>query len=313
MPLAFVFPGQGSQAVGMGQTLADAFPIARQTFEEVDDALKQNLFQMMVDGPETELTMTENAQPALMALSLAVVRVLEREGGIDVGTAATCVAGHSLGEYSALTAARSFQLADTARLLKVRGRAMQEAVPLGEGGMVALLGADLDTAKKIANESANGEVCSPANDNASDQVVLSGSKPAIDRAIELAAEYGVRRAILLQVSAPFHCGLMFPAAEVMEEALSNVDVSPPIIPLIANVTAAPVEEPGIICRLLVEQVTNMVRWRECVLAMKEIDVDTLVEIGSGKVLSGLVRRIDPDLSAIAISDPAGVEAFLKTI
>lgn len=313
MPLAFVFPGQGSQAVGMGQTLADAFPIARQTFEEVDDALKQNLFQMMVDGPETELTMTENAQPALMALSLAVVRVLEREGGIDVGTAAACVAGHSLGEYSALTAARSFQLADTARLLKVRGRAMQEAVPLGEGGMVALLGADLDTAKKIANESANGEVCSPANDNASDQVVLSGSKPAIDRAIELAAEYGVRRAILLQVSAPFHCGLMFPAAEVMEEALSNVDVSPPIIPLIANVTAAPVEEPGIICRLLVEQVTNMVRWRECVLAMKEIDVDTLVEIGSGKVLSGLVRRIDPDLSAIAISDPAGVEAFLKTI
>ena len=313
MPLAFVFPGQGSQAVGMGQTLADAFPIARQTFEEVDDALKQNLFQMMVDGPETELTMTENAQPALMALSLAVVRVLEREGGIDVGTAATCVAGHSLGEYSALTAARSFQLADTARLLKVRGRAMQEAVPLGEGGMVALLGADLDTAKKIANESANGEVCSPANDNASDQVVLSGSKPAIDRAIELAAEYGVRRAILLQVSAPFHCGLMSPAAEVMEEALSNVDVSPPIIPLIANVTAAPVEEPGIICRLLVEQVTNMVRWRECVLAMKEIDVDTLVEIGSGKVLSGLVRRIDPDLSAIAISDPAGVEAFLKTI
>ena len=313
MPLAFVFPGQGSQAVGMGQTLADAFPIARQTFEEVDDALKQNLFQMMVDGPETELTMTENAQPALMALSLAVVRVLEREGGIDVGTAATCVAGHSLGEYSALTAARSFQLADTARLLKVRGRAMQEAVPLGEGGMVALLGADLDTAKKIANESANGEVCSPANDNASDQVVLSGSKPAIDRAIELAAEYGVRRAILLQVSAPFHCELMSPAAEVMEEAFSIVDVSPPIIPLIANVTAAPVEEPGIICRLLVEQVTNMVRWRECVLAMKEIDVDTLVEIGSGKVLSGLVRRIDPDLSAIAISDPAGVEAFLKTI
>ena len=240
MPLAFVFPGQGSQAVGMGQTLADAFPIARQTFEEVDDALKQNLFQMMVDGPETEVTMTENAQPALMALSLAVVRVLEREGGIDVGTAATCVAGHSLGEYSALTAARSFQLADTARLLKVRGRAMQEAVPLGEGGMVALLGADLDTAKKIANESANGEVCSPANDNASDQVVLSGSKPAIDRAIELAGEHGVRRAILLQVSAPFHCELMSPAAEVMEEALSNVDVSPPIIPLIANVTAAPV-------------------------------------------------------------------------
>ena len=313
MALAFVFPGQGSQAVGMGMALSEAFPVARHTFEEVDDALEQRLYRLMSEGPEPDLTLTENAQPALLAVSLAVLRVLETEGGMELGASAVCVAGHSLGEYSALTAARAFELGDAARLLKTRGRSMQEAVPVGLGGMAALLGADLEQAQALADAAAEGEVCSPANDNAADQVVLSGHASAIDRAVALAPEHSIKRAIPLQVSAPFHCSLMAPAADVMQKALADVDVSPPVVPVISNITAQPTEDPGTICRLLVEQVTGMVRWRECVLTMKDLDVDTLVEIGSGKVLSGLTRRIDRDLSALSVSDPASVEAFLQTL
>ena len=313
MALAFVFPGQGSQAVGMGMALSEAFLVARHTFEEIDDALEQRLYRLMSEGPESDLTLTENAQPALLAVSLAVLRVLEEEGGMDIGGTAVCVAGHSLGEYSALTAARAFDLGDAARLLKTRGRSMQEAVPVGLGGMAALLGADLEQAQALADAAAEGEVCSPANDNAADQVVLSGHASAIDRAVALAPEHGIKRAIPLQVSAPFHCSLMAPAADVMEAALADVKISPPVVPVIANISAQTTEDPGAICRLLVEQVTGMVRWRECVLAMKDLDVDTLVEIGSGKVLSGLTRRIDRDLNALSVGDPGGVEAFLKTL
>lgn len=313
MKIALVFPGQGSQAVGMGAALADAFPVARETFEEVDEALKQNLFKLMSEGPEDTLTLTENAQPALMSVSLAVMRVLESEGKFDIASAATCVAGHSLGEYSALAAAGSFTLADTANLLKTRGQAMQQAVPVGEGGMAALLGADLEAATKLAEAAAEGEVCSPANDNASDQVVISGAAAAIDRAVALAPEHNIKRAIPLQVSAPFHCSMMEPAADVMRDALSKVEVTPPLVPLIANVTAKQVQEPDTICRQLVEQVTGMVRWRESVLQMKADGVDTLIEIGSGKVLSGLVRRIDREMSALSVPDPDGVEKFLGSL
>ncbi|MBK17990.1 MAG: [acyl-carrier-protein] S-malonyltransferase [Rhodospirillaceae bacterium] len=312
MTIALVFPGQGSQAVGMGTDLAEAFPVARETFEEVDEALKQNLFKIMSEGPEETLTLTENAQPALMSVSIAVMRVLEKEGGFDISAAASCVAGHSLGEYSALSAAGSFTLADTARLLKTRGQAMQEAVPVGEGGMAALLGADLQTATKLADAAAEGDVCSPANDNASDQVVISGAAAAIDRAVALAPDHNIKRAIPLQVSAPFHCSMMAPAADVMQGALAEVDVAPPIVPLIANVTAKAVQEPDTICRQLVEQVTGLVRWRESVLQMKEDGVDKLVEIGSGKVLAGLVRRIDREISAVSVSDPESVESFLAS-
>lgn len=310
---AFVFPGQGSQAVGMGMALAEAFSVARHTFEEVDDALEQRLSRLLAEGPEADLTLTENAQPALLAVSIAVLRVLEEEGGLDIGAAALCVGGHSLGEYSALTAARAFELRDAARLLKTRGQAMQLAVPIGVGGMAALLGADLDGAKALADAAAEGEVCAPANDNSADQVVLSGHATAIDRAVALAPDHGIKRAIPLQVSAPFHCSLMAPAADVMEKALADVDVAPPLVPVVANITARPTEDPGTITRLLVEQVTGMVRWRECVLTMKDMGVDTLVEIGAGKVLSGLTRRIDRDLTAVSVSDPDGVEAFLKTL
>ena len=310
---AFVFPGQGSQAVGMGMALSEAFPVARHTFEEVDDALEQSLARLMAEGPEADLTLTENAQPALLAVSIAVLRVLEEEGGLDIGGVGTCVAGHSLGEYSALTAARAFELGDAVRLLKTRGQAMQQAVPIGVGGMAALLGTDLEGAQALADAAAEGEVCSPANDNATDQVVLSGHATAIGRAVELAPEHGIKRAIPLQVSAPFHCSLMAPAAEVMEKALAAVDVAPPVVPVIANITAQPTEDPGAITRLLVEQVTGMVRWRECVLTMKDLGVDTLVELGAGKVLTGLTRRIDRDMTAISVSDPGGVEAFLKTL
>ncbi|MGB0575606.1 MAG: ACP S-malonyltransferase [Alphaproteobacteria bacterium] len=313
MTIALVFPGQGSQAVGMGMALADAFPVARETFEEVDEALKQNLFKLMSEGPEDALTLTENAQPALMSVSLAVMRVLESEGNFDISAGAACVAGHSLGEYSALAAAGSFTVADTAKLLKTRGQAMQQAVPVGEGGMAALLGADLDAATRLAEAAAEGEVCSPANDNASDQVVISGAAAAIDRAVALAPEHKIKRAIPLQVSAPFHCSMMAPAADVMRDALAQVDVAPPLVPLIANVTAKAVQEPDTICRQLVEQVTGMVRWRETVLQMRGDGVDTLIEIGSGKVLAGLVRRIDREMSAMSVSDPDGIEKFLATL
>src|SRR5229473_5513162 len=277
MTRAFVFPGQGSQAVGMGRELAEQFADARTVFEEVDDALGQRLSSLIFEGPESELTLTENAQPALMAVSLAVLRVLEVQGGLDLARAATFVAGHSLGEYSALAAARSFAVADAARLLKRRGQAMQRAVPVGAGAMAALLGLELAAAREVAAAARQGQVCDAANDNAAGQVVVSGDKAAVDRAVALAASRGARRSILLPVSAPFHCALMAPAAAVMKEALAAIDIAPPVVPLIANVTAAPASDPETIRACLVEQVTGLVRWRESVIAMRGLGVDSLVE------------------------------------
>ena len=313
MTTAFVFPGQGSQAVGMGRALAEAFPAARLVLDEVDDALAQRLSKLMFDGPEPELTLTENAQPALMAVSLAVLRVLEGEGGWKLSAKAAFVAGHSLGEYSALAAAGALGLADTARLLKRRGRAMQRAVPVGEGAMAALLGLDLPAAQDVVAAASEGEVCACANDNAPGQVVVSGARAAVERAIKLAAEKGARRSILLPVSAPFHCQLMAPAAREMAEALAGVRLAPPVVPLVANVTAAPVSDPETIRRLLVEQVTGMVRWRESVLRLKAEGANRLVELGAGKVLAGLAKRIDKDVAAVAIGEPAEVDAILKTL
>lgn len=313
MAKAFVFPGQGSQAVGMGVELKAGFAAAREVFEEVDEALGQNLSRLMAEGPIETLTLTENAQPALMAVSLAALRVLEKEGGLSLPAKVAFVAGHSLGEYSALAAAGTFTVAEAARLLRLRGQAMQSAVPVGVGAMAAMLGLDLAVAEEVAAEAAQGEVCSPANDNAPGQVVLSGHKAAIERAIEIAKGKGGRRSILLPVSAPFHCALMQPAAEAMAEALDKAAVRPPAVPLVANVTAQPTAEPTVIRRQLVEQVTGRVRWRECVLTMKEHDVDTLVELGAGKVLSGLARRIDPAVNGVACGTPAEVEAVLKLL
>ena len=313
MAVAFVFPGQGSQTVGMGKALADAFAPAKAVFAEVDEALGENLSATVFEGPQDRLTLTENAQPALMAVSLAVTRVLEAEAGLDLARDAAFVAGHSLGEYSALAAAGTFSIADAARLLRTRGRAMQKAVPVGVGAMAALLGVTLEQAQAIATEAAAGEVCQAANDNGGDQIVLSGHAGAIERAVKIAPAHGAKRAIPLQVSAPFHCSLMQPAADAMDDALGKIDIAPPVVPLIANVTAAPVEEPDTIRRLLVEQVTGLVRWRECVLAMKQAGVDTLVELGSGKVLSGLARRIDRELTGVSVGDPQGLDAFLKTL
>ena len=313
MTRAFVFPGQGSQAVGMAEDLFSAFPIARETLEEVDDALGQNLTRLIAEGPADELTLTENAQPALMAVSMAVMRVLEKEGNIDISGACTFVAGHSLGEYTALAAVRAFGLADTARLLRTRGQAMQKAVPVGEGGMAALLGAELEQAQEIADAAADGEVCTPANDNAPGQVVLSGAMTAIDRAIEIAGGKGIRRSIKLPVSAPFHCAMMAPAADEMEKALADVELVRPLVPVVANVAAAPAEAPDEIRRLLVEQVTAMVRWRESVIAMRDAGVDTLIEVGAGKVLSGLTKRIDRDMTAMNVETPGDVDAVLKIL
>jgi len=313
MDRAFVFPGQGSQAVGMGQALSAAFPVARETFEEVDDALDQRLSRLMFEGPAEELTLTENAQPALMAVSLAIVRVLEREAGFELGTKGRFVAGHSLGEYSALAAAGSLDLPTTARLLKRRGRAMQAAVAVGEGAMAALLGLDLDTVRAIAEEASEGEVCSPANDNAPGQVVVSGHKAAVERAVQLAATRGGRRSIMLPVSAPFHCSLLQPAADEMAEALGAITLQAPSLPLVSNVTASAVVDPQEIRKLLVEQVTAPVRWREGVLYMKDAGVEQLVEIGAGKVLSGLARRIDPELTGVSIQTPDDIDAFVKSV
>ena len=318
MTRAFVFPGQGSQAVGMGRELAEAFEVARHTFEEVDDALNQRLSRLMFEGPEADLTLTENAQPALMAVSIAVLRVLKDQGGLDLSKHAAFVAGHSLGEYSALCAAGAFTVADTARLLKLRGQAMQKAVPVGQGAMAALLGAELEQAQAIAadaaqNPAGQNEVCTVANDNSSGQVVISGHAEAIDRAILIAAERGLKRTVRLPVSAPFHCPLMQPAADAMAEALAAVTIGAPEVPVVANVTASAVSDPNEIRRLLVEQVTGMVRWRESVLYMKEQGVDTLVELGSGKVLSGLAKRIDKELAGTSVQGPADVESFLKTL
>jgi [acyl-carrier-protein] S-malonyltransferase len=313
MSTAFVFPGQGSQAVGMGRALAEAFPAARLVFEEVDEALSQRLSRLMFEGPESDLTLTENAQPALMAVSMAVLAVLAGEGGWKLADKAAFVAGHSLGEYSALAAAGALSLADAARLLRRRGQAMQRAVPVGAGAMAALLGLDLPAAEEVAAAAAEGEVCACANDNAPGQVVISGDTAAIERALKIAGEKGARRSVLLPVSAPFHCPLMAPAAREMEEALASADLRPPAVPLVANVTAAPVSDPETIRRQLVQQVTGMVRWRESVLRLKADGARRLVELGAGKVLSGLAKRIDRDLEALAVGQPAEVEPVLKAL
>ena len=297
----------------MGKALADAFAPAREVFEEVDDALGQKLSKLMFEGPDDELRLTENAQPALMAVSMAVMRCLAAEGGFSLVGKADYVAGHSLGEYSALAATGAFCLGDAARLLKARGRAMQEAVPVGEGAMAALLGLDLDVAREVADAAAQGEVCQAANDNAPGQVVVSGHTAAVERALEIAKERGAKRVLLLPVSAPFHCSLMAPAADVMAEALGKIEISAPAVPLVANVTAESVADPDTIRRQLVEQVTGAVRWRESVLYMKDKGVDRLVEAGAGKVLSGLARRIDRDLTGTALNGPADIEEFLKSV
>lgn len=310
MTQAFVFPGQGAQSVGMGKALAAAFAPARETFEEVDEALKQHLSALMFEGPEETLTLTENAQPALMAVSMAVVRVLEREGGLEVAKAARFVAGHSLGEYSALAAVGSVTLADAARLLRTRGRAMQEAAPVGTGAMAAILGLDYDAVAEIAAEAAGDGVCAAANDNAPGQVVVSGAAEAVARAVELAKEKGARRSVMLPVTVPSHCALMAPAAEVMDEALAGIDIVPPPVPVIANVKAGPITDPEDIREALVAQVTGMVRWRESVLWLRDNGVERLVELGHGKVLSGLTRRIDRELEAVSLAEPEDIEAFL---
>lgn len=309
MPVAFVFPGQGSQTVGMGKALADSFPVARQVFEEVDGALSSKLSAIIFEGPADILTLTENAQPALMAVSLAAMRVLETEAGIDLARVAKFVAGHSLGEYSALAAARAFTLADTARLLRTRGQAMQKAVPVGTGAMAALIGLEFDAADAVAKEAAQGQVCQAANDNGGGQVVVSGDKAAVERAVEIAKGKGAKRAMLLPVSAPFHCALMKPAADVMAEALSKVDVKPPVVPVVANVRAAPTSDPKEIVKALVEQVTGTVRWRECVATMAAAGVTQFYEIGSGKVLSGLIKRIADGAATGAVGTPDDVAAF----
>jgi len=309
---AFIFPGQGSQSVGMGGALAGASRAARDVFDQVDEALGRNLFRLMRDGPEDQLKLTENAQPAIMAHALAVFAALTREGGVSFGQAAQFVAGHSLGEYSALCAAGSFDLATTAKLLKVRGQAMQMAVPVGIGAMAALLGADVELARRIAGAAAQGEVCSVANDNDPTQVVISGHTGAIERAIEMAKEMGAKRALLLPVSAPFHCPLMQPAADAMAEALGRTDITAPLVPLYANVTAEPVADPDAIRDQLVSQVTGMVRWRESVANMAAAGVDEFVELG-GKVLGGMVKRIAPGAKVTSVVTIDEIEALAREI
>ena len=313
MSIAFTFPGQGSQSVGMGKALADAFPEARAVFEEVDDALGASLSKIMWEGDAEELTLTTNAQPALMSVSIAAMRVLEARG-LDLKASVAYVAGHSLGEYSALAAAGSIGLADTARLLRTRGQAMQEAVPVGVGAMAALLGLDFEAAVEIAAEAADGdEVCEAANDNAPGQVVISGHKAAVERAVELAKAKGAKRALMLPVSAPFHCSLMKPAADVMATALGNTEILAPAVPLVANVLAAPISDPAEIGNRLVEQVTGRVRWRESVEWMAQNGVTTIVEIGSGKALTGMAKRIEKSLEAIAVGGAEDIDALLERI
>ncbi|HKY18294.1 MAG TPA: ACP S-malonyltransferase [Rhizomicrobium sp.] len=314
MTRAFLFPGQGSQKVGMAKALADAFASAREVFQEVDDALSQKLSKLMWEGPEDDLVLTENAQPAIMAAGIAAVRVLEKEMGLDVAKHACLAAGHSLGEYSALCAAGAFSLADTARLLKARGQAMQSAVPVGEGGMTALIGAEIQQAEEVAKEAAaSGGVCVIANDNAPGQVVISGTLDALARAGEIAKAKGIKRAMPLSVSAPFHCPLMQPAADRMAEALAGVTIRPLSVPVLANVTAKQACDPDHVRQLLVEQVTGRVRWRESILALRSLTVDTTVEFGGNKVLTGMVKRIDKDLANITLDTPDDLEAFGKVL
>ncbi|MDA0703791.1 MAG: ACP S-malonyltransferase [Proteobacteria bacterium] len=313
MSRAILFPGQGSQAVGMGKDLAEAFPAAREVFQEVDDALDQRLSKLMFLGPESDLTLTENAQPALMAVSLAVLRVVEVEGGKPLRDIAGLVAGHSLGEYSALAAAGAIPLAVAARLLRTRGRAMQEAVPVGAGAMAAILGLDLEAVQAIAAEAAEGEICDIANDNGGGQLVVSGDVAAIERAAALARERGAKRAIMLPVSAPFHCTLMAPAATVMAEALDATEIVEPAVPVVANVTAEAVSDPDAIRALLVRQVTAMVRWRESVGYLAAEGIERVAEFGAGKVLAGLVRRIEPDIATRSVGGPGDIEEFLKEV
>jgi [acyl-carrier-protein] S-malonyltransferase len=309
MGAAFIFPGQGSQAVGMGKALADAFPAARAVFDEVDTALGEKLSATIFEGPADKLTLTQNAQPALMAVSLAAMRVLQQEAGLDLKRDAQFVAGHSLGEYSALAAAGTFSVSDAARLLRTRGQAMQKAVPVGTGAMAALLGLDFGQASAVASEAAQGEVCQAANDNGAGQVVVSGHKAAVERAVEIAKIKGAKRAMLLPVSAPFHCALMQPAAEVMADALSKVQINAPVVPVVANVTAKPLSNPKEIVDALVKQVTGTVRWRECVESMSGAGVTSFYEVGAGKVLSGLVKRLAASASSTAIGTPDDIAAF----
>ncbi len=309
---AFIFPGQGSQAVGMGKALAEASPAAREVFQEVDEALGQHLFKLMSEGPESDLTLTANAQPAIMANAIAVLRVLEKEGGIRLSDKADFVAGHSLGEYTALCAAGALDLSTTAKLLRKRGDAMQSAVPVGQGAMAALLGADLVKAQAIADAAAEGEVCTVANDNDPTQVVISGARGAIERAVAMAKDHGAKRALLLPVSAPFHCPLMQPAADAMAAALADVAIQAPLVPVYANVTAAPVADAATIRTLLVEQITGMVRWRESVSAMFDGGVHEFVELG-GKVLGGMVKRISPDATVTSVVSMDDIEALVKAL
>lgn len=314
---AFVFPGQGSQFIGMGKDLAESFAEARETFEEVDDALNQKLFKLMTEGTEADLNLTENTQPALMAVSMAIINVIARQGKIQLGSAIKFAAGHSLGEYSALTAVGALDLPKTAKLLKLRGQAMQKAVPVGIGSMAAILGLDLPDvqalAKAAADQAGPKQVCDCANDNSSGQVVISGHAGAVALAIELAPQKGAKKAVPLPVSAPFHCTLMAPAAQTMSQALADTNIRPPVVPIISNVTARAVAEPHDIRRLLVDQITGMVRWRESVSYMKDQGVSEMIEIGAGKVLSGLIKRIEKEVACESVGTPEQVEALIKKL
>lgn len=312
MSNALLFPGQGSQTVGMGKEFAEAFPEARAVFDQVDDALGESLSAIIWEGPESDLNLTRNTQPALMAVSIAIFRVLEARG-FDLVRHAAYVAGHSLGEYTALAAAGSISIGETARLLRVRGDAMQKAVPVGEGAMAAVLGLDLDQVIDVAQKASQGEVCQAANDNAPGQVVVSGARSAVERAIDIAKAHGAKRAILLPVSAPFHCALMQPAADVMAEVLANADIARPAVPLVANVLALPIDEPGQIRQHLVEQVTGSVRWRESIAWMAANGVDQCIEVGAGKVLTGLTRRIASDVAGMAVSKPGDLDVAIAAL